>query len=178
MKMDFKLPLDQLIEKTNQLIEKTKDLIQFYHDFCDYQQLPLKLKREQKEWPSKYRRNRQKFKEFTVEWNNFIGFDDSPSSRYTILDEETKEILEHRLEKLKSYVGILKAKKKLISKRENASGSLDDDPVKSSQTCLQESETVCLKATDNQDTSQPASQTNWDNEKESGLGNHSNRLSD
>ena len=68
--MDFKLPLDQLIEKINQLIEKTEDLIQFYHDFCDYQQLPLKLKRELKEWPSKYRRNRQKFKEFTVEWNN------------------------------------------------------------------------------------------------------------
>ena len=59
-KIDFKLPLDQLIEKTNQLIEKTEDLIQFYHDFCDYQQLPLKLKRELKEWPSKSRKNRQK----------------------------------------------------------------------------------------------------------------------
>ena len=96
--MDFKLPLDQLIEKTNQLIEKTEDLIQFYHDFCDYQQLPLKMKRELKEWPSKSRKNRQKFREFKIEWNNFYGFDDTPSSRYTISDEETKEILEHRLE--------------------------------------------------------------------------------
>ena len=118
--MDFNLPLDQLIEKINQLIEKTEDLIQFYHDFCDYQRLPTKLKRELKEWPSKYRENCQKFREFKIEWNNFIGFDDTPSSRYTISDEETKEILEHRLEKLKFYVGILKAKKKLISKRENA----------------------------------------------------------
>ena len=153
--MDFKLPLDQLIEKINQLIEKTKDLIQFYHDFCDYQQLPLKLKRELKEWPSKYRRNRQKFKEFTVEWNNFIGFDDTPAPPYTILDEEIVSILQHRLEKLKFYEGILKAKKKLTSKMklsqtcnlqaEISSPCLDTD---ASQTCLQESETmtVCLKA--------------------------------
>ena len=106
--MDFKLPLDQLIEKINQLIEKTEDLIQFYYDFCDYQQLPLKLKRVLKGGPSKYRRNIRKFKEFTVEWNNFYGFNDT--NTYSILDEETKEILEHRLEKLKFYEGILKLK--------------------------------------------------------------------
>ena len=153
--MDFKLPLDQLIEKTNQLIEKTEDLIKFYYDFCDYQQLPLKLKRELKEWPSKYRRNRQKFKEFTVEWNNFIGFDDTPT--YGILDEEIVSILQHRLEKLKFYEGILKlkAKKKLKSSQMcnlQPSSSLDDDPVKSN---LEPASQTCLKESENHDATQP-----------------------
>ena len=198
-KTDFNLPLDQHIEKINQLIEKTEDLIQFYHDFCVYNRLPKELKKGQN-WLSKYRENKQKFKEFKIEWNNFherffYGLDNAPTCG--ILDEEIVSELEHRLGKLKFYAGILKAKKELISERENASSqvcnlqpssSLDADPVKSclkesenyeatqpanqtcleesgntdatdlepdSQTCLQEGETICLKATD-QDTSQPA----------------------
>ena len=161
-KTDFNLPLDQHIEKINQLIEKTEDLIQYYHDFCDYQQLPLKLKRELKEWPSKFLENCQKFREFKIEWNNFYevynnfyGFDNAPTCG--ILDEEIVSELEHRLGKLKFYAGILKARKELISERENASSqvcnlqpssSLDADPVKS-----------CLTESENHDATQPANHT-------------------
>ena len=160
-KTDFNLPLDQHIEKINQLIEKTEDLIQFYHDFCVYNRLPKELKKGQN-WLSKYYENKQKFKEFKIEWNNFqqvlnnfYEYDYAPTCG--ILDEEIVSELEHRLGKLKFYAGILKARKELISERENASSqvcnlqpssSLDADPVKS-----------CLKESENYEATQPANQT-------------------
>ena len=160
-KTDFNLPLDQHIEKINQLIEKTEDLIQFYHDFCVYNRLPKELKKGQN-WLSKYYENKQKFKEFKIEWNNFqqvlnnfYEYDYAPTCG--ILDEEIVSELEHRLGKLKFYAGILKARKELISERENASSqvcnlqpssSLDADPVKS-----------CLKESENYEATQPTNQT-------------------
>ena len=148
-KTDFNLPLDQHIEKINQLIEKTEDLIQFYNDFCVYNRLPKELKKGQN-WLSKYYENKQKFKEFKIEWNNFqqvlnnfYEYDYAPTCG--ILDEEIVSELEYRHTKLIFYAATLRLEKRLISEREIASSqvcnlqpsnSLDADPVK----CLKESE--------------------------------------
>ena len=173
-KTDFNLPLDQHIEKINQLTEKTEDLIQFYNDFCVYNRLPKELKKGQN-WLSKYYENKQKFKEFKIEWNNFqqvlnnfYEYDYAPTCG--ILDEEIVSELEYRHTKLIFYAATLRLEKRLISEREIASSqvcnlqpsnSLDADPVK----CLKESgntdatdlepDSQTMKATD-QDTSQPA----------------------
>lgn len=159
-KTDFNLPLDQHIEKINQLIEKTEDLIQFYHDFCVYNRLPKELKKGQN-WLSKYYENKQKFKEFKIEWNNFqqvlnnfYKYDYAPTCG--ILDEEIVSELEYRHTKLIFYAATLRIEKRLISERENASrqacnlqpsNSLDADPVK------------CLKESENYEATQPANQT-------------------
>ena len=159
-KTDFNLPLDQHIEKINQLIEKTEDLIQFYHDFCVYNRLPKELKKGQN-WLSKYYENKQKFKEFKIEWNNFqqvlnnfYEYDYAPTCG--ILDEEIVSELEYRHTKLIFYTATLRIEKRLISEREIASSqvcnlqpsnSLDADPVK------------CLKESENYEATQPANHT-------------------
>ena len=159
-KTDFNLPLDQHIEKINQLIEKTEDLIQFYHDFCVYNRLPKELKKGQN-WLSKYYENKQKFKEFKIEWNNFqqvlnnfYEYDYAPTCG--ILDEEIVSELEYRHTKLIFYAATLRLEKRLISEREIASSqvcnlqpsnSLDADPVK------------CLKESENYEATQPANHT-------------------
>ena len=159
-KTDFNLPLDQHIEKINQLIEKTEDLIKFYHDFCVYNRLPKELKKGQN-WLSKYYENKQKFKEFKIEWNNFqqvlnnfYEYDYAPTCG--ILDEEIVSELEYRHTKLIFYAATLRLEKRLTSEREIASSqvcnlqpsnSLDADPVK------------CLKESENYEATQPANQT-------------------
>ena len=159
-KTDFNLPLDQHIEKINQLIEKTEDLIKFYHDFCVYNRLPKELKKGQN-WLSKYYENKQKFKEFKIEWNNFqqvlnnfYEYDYAPTCG--ILDEEIVSELEYRHTKLIFYAATLRLEKRLISEREIASSqvcnlqpsnSLDADPVK------------CLKESENYEATHPANQT-------------------
>ena len=159
-KTDFNLPLDQHIEKINQLIEKTDDLIQFYHDFCVYNRLPKELKKGQN-WLSKYYENKQKFKEFKIEWNNFqqvlnnfYEYDYAPTCG--ILDEEIVSELEYRHTKLIFYTATLRLEKRLTSEKEiassqvcnlQASNSLDADPVK------------CLKESENYEATQPANHT-------------------
>ena len=159
-KTDFNLPLDQHIEKINQLIEKTEDLIKFYHDFCVYNRLPKELKKGQN-WLSKYYENKQKFKEFKIEWNNFqqvlnnfYEYDYAPTCG--ILDEEIVSELEYRHTKLIFYTATLRLEKRLTSEKEiassqvcnlQASNSLDADPVK------------CLKESENYEATQPANHT-------------------
>ena len=90
-KMDYRSPLDQLIDKT-------KDLIQDYHDYYYYQQLPLKLEIVLEE-VSKQQKIIRKYKKFKVEWNNWIGFEDT--MEYGIFDDGMISGLESRLKKLK-----------------------------------------------------------------------------
>ena len=149
-----------ILKKINQLIEKTEDLIQFYNDFCVYNRLPKELKKGQN-WLSKYYENKQKFKEFKIEWNNFqqvlnnfYEYDYAPTCG--ILDEEIVSELEYRHTKLIFYAATLRLEKRLTSEREIASSqvcnlqpsnSLDADPVK------------CLKESENYEATQPANHT-------------------
>ena len=187
-KMDFRSPMDQLIDKT-------KDLIQEYNDDYYYQQLPPKLEFVLEE-VSKQQNIIRKYKEFKVEWNNWIGFEDT--MEYGIFDDGIITLLQYRLKELKQCsklqfilnemdikgVYLLRKgyqKEDLLTKKLDNSyeemesecnlqteiSSLDTDPVKANlepvgKTCLKESETVCLKRKSG---CKSASQTNWDKKR-------------